>query len=124
MSRLVVLGVVCLAVGCSVQPAEKTAETPKTPDKEKVIALKMRCAEFGKRYADDLAKAGERLGNSPTEPRFAYNPDLNTRIVRAGFLSHGELYVLIADSLTGRACSKCLVAIRANKLNSIKPRNV
>ncbi len=100
MSRLAALGIVCLAVGCTAQRPQ-TVETARTVDKPDVFALKMKCAEFGKRYADDLAKAGERLGNSPADPRFAYNLELNTCVVRAGYLNHGKLYVFIADSLTG-----------------------
>jgi hypothetical protein len=95
-----------LVAGCTAQHPGTTAATAqapdaKTPDAAAVLALKMRRAEFGKRYADDLAKAGERIGNSPIDPRFAYNLELNTCVVRAGYLNHGELYVLIADSLTG-----------------------
>jgi hypothetical protein len=63
--------------------------------------MKMKCAEAGRPYADGLAKAGERLGNSPANPRFAYNPELNTCVVRAGYIGRDGRYTFIADVLTG-----------------------
>lgn len=98
--RLAALVTVCFAVGCTVQQPD-TVEKAKTVDKADGFALKLKCADVGKRYTDDLAKAGERLGNSPLNPRFAYNLELNTCVVRTGYIGRAGRYVFIADPLTG-----------------------
>jgi hypothetical protein len=92
------LGTACFVVGCSVQQPEKTVTKS---DKTDRFSMKVKCADVGRRYTDDLAKGGEKLGNSPINPRFAYNLDLNTCIVRAGYLSRSGRYIFIADVLTG-----------------------
>jgi hypothetical protein len=79
----------------SSDPKQKTAKT-------ELFNLKMKCAEIGMQYADALKRAGEHTGQSAAQPRFAYNAELNTCIIRAGYLDvrSGTLYKFIADSLT------------------------
>ena len=63
---------------------------------------KIRCAEIGMQWADTLKKDAISTGQSFAQPRFAYNAELNTCIIRAGFLDvkSGKLYQFLADSLT------------------------
>jgi hypothetical protein len=53
-------------------------------------------------WADALKRDAASAGQSAAQPRFGYNAELNTCIIRAGFLDvkAGKLYQFLADSLT------------------------
>jgi len=70
--------------------------------KTEAFNRKVKCAEAGMQWADSLKKDADRSGDSAAQPRFAYNAELNTCMIRAGFLDvkTGKLYRFLADSLT------------------------
>jgi len=70
--------------------------------KTEAFNSKVKCAEVGMQWADALKKAADGSGQSAAQPRFAYNAELNTCIMRAGFLEvkTGKLYLFLADALT------------------------
>lgn len=90
------------AVQHTPSPAVAPVEQTRTLSKTELFNLKVKCAEVGKQYAEALKKGAEHTGQSATQPRFAYNAELNTCIIRAGYLDlkAGSLYQFLADSLT------------------------
>jgi hypothetical protein len=96
LSVLLVVGVL---IAAAVAPPKKTA----TPSKTELLDLKVKCEEVGAQYAEALKKGGEDTGQFATQPRFGYSADLNTCIIRAGYLNlkTRTQYKFLADSLTG-----------------------
>jgi hypothetical protein len=96
----IVFLVAILCIGCTPEKLSVNREEAASQS----FTMKARCGEIGERYSDKLTRDLEHSGNTPINPRFAYNSQLNTCIASAGYLSMkdpSQSYKFLVDSLTG-----------------------
>ena len=94
------LGLLMVATYAAAQRGQSGAP-PVTAAKMESFGLKVKCADVGMQWAEALKKDAA-TGQAAAQPRFAYNAELNTCVIRAGVLDvkTGKLYQFLADSLT------------------------
>ena len=102
-----VIGLLLAATFAAAQRGPSVAAAPApvlAATKTESFNWKVKCAEVGMQWADALKKNADRSGSgqSAAQPRFAYNAELDTCIMRAGILDvkTGKLYLFLADALT------------------------
>jgi hypothetical protein len=73
-----------------------------------LLDLKLKCAEVGRRFHADFVRDLRGKGETPFEPRFAYNAKLNTCIYKGGSFDKGGSFQFIVDMTTNEELASYL----------------
>ena len=121
------------SVGCS-RSSDKPVEMREGQARRETLELKLRCADIGRRFEDDLERSLRANGGILLASRFAYNAKLNTCILRVdsamkGMASHSiidlatneELASYISDVGSGSSSEQASFNRREMELFEPKP---